>query len=222
VPHYFFGTDSTNGNSFIEVACFAIGTRILTALGEMPVEDLRERMLVPSLAQARLMRVEWVGHRQVNCAAHPRPQDVWPVRISAHAFGPDRPHRDVLLSPDHAVALPDDRGGAVLIPVRHLVNGATIVQERRDSIDYFHVELKCHGVLLVEGLGAESYLDTGNRSAFANGGAAAMAHPDFAAGVSDRDACAPRVVSGPELARARARLAPPHLTAATISSLRAR
>ena len=36
---------------------------------------------------------------------------------------------------------------------------------------YWHVELAAHTVLYAEGVPAESYLDTGNRGAFANGGA---------------------------------------------------
>ena len=96
------------------------------------------------------------------------------MRIAAHAFGPDAPHDDLLLSPDHAVALSDGSGGAVLVAARYLVNGATVVQECRDSISYYHVELEQHGVLLAEGLATESYLDTGNRDAFANEGAVVL------------------------------------------------
>ena len=169
-PHFRFGLDPSNIDVFVELACFASGTRILTAAGEVAVEAVRVGMLVPSLAHRRLLRVVWVGHRRVNCATHPRPQQVWPVRIAAHAFGPDRPHRELFVSPDHAVGLPDGRGGMVLIPARYLVNGATIVQEFRDRICYYHIELESHGVVVAEGLGAESYLDTGNRAAFANGG----------------------------------------------------
>jgi collagen type I/II/III/V/XI/XXIV/XXVII alpha len=42
------------------------------------------------------------------------------------------------------------------------------VQVAVDAVTYFHVELPRHDVLLAEGLAAESYLDTGNRSVFAN------------------------------------------------------
>ncbi len=38
------------------------------------------------------------------------------------------------------------------------------------GVAYYHIELENHGVLLAEGLPAESYLDTGNRSSFVNGG----------------------------------------------------
>ena len=77
------------------------------------------------------------------------------------------------MSPDHAVLvdgalIPD----GVLIPARLLVNGASIVRETRlTKIRYFHVELDRHSILFSEGLPSESYLDTGNRSFFQNGGA---------------------------------------------------
>ncbi len=71
-----------------------------------------------------------------------------------------------MLSPDHAVFVDD-----VLVPVRHLINGSTIVQEPVAEVTYYHVELATHDVILAEGLPCESYLDTGNRAVFVNGGA---------------------------------------------------
>jgi len=47
----------------------------------------------------------------VDCALHPQPKKVWPVRVSAEALGPGRPHVDLFLSPDHAVYVNE-----VLIP----------------------------------------------------------------------------------------------------------
>ena len=149
------------------VACFAEGTRILTGRGEVAVDALRVGATVPTLSGAT-RTVRWIGHRRIDCRRHPRPAEVWPVRVSAHAFGVRRPRRDLLLSPDHAVLT-----SGVLIPIRYLVNGASVAQEKVDTVTYWHVELDRHDVLLAEGLAAESYLDTGNRSAFANGGAAA-------------------------------------------------
>jgi hypothetical protein len=104
-----------------------------------------------------------------------------------------------MLSPDHAVF-----SGAVLIPVRYLVNGASVVQEEADSVVYFHVELPAHDVILAEGMPTESFLDTGNRGAFENGGSCVSLHADFALQVWEAEACAPLVVGGPVLAAARA------------------
>jgi hypothetical protein len=126
---------------------------------------------------------------------------VWPVRVRRHAFGPDTPCRDLWLSPDHAVFT-----GGVLIPVRYLVNGASIAQEARDAVTYWHVELATHDVILAEGLACESYLDTGNRGAFAHGGPVVQMHPDFALGIWQTQACAPLVTHGAPLHRARAGL----------------
>ena len=61
-------------------------------------------------------------------------------------------------------------------------------------------------MLLAEGLPAETYLDTGNRAAFANGGAIADLHPDFAWREWEARACAPLVLDGPRLLRLRRRL----------------
>jgi hypothetical protein len=34
------------------------------------------------------------------------------------------------------------------------------------AVEYFHVELRTHSILLAKGLPSESYLDTGNRGFF--------------------------------------------------------
>jgi hypothetical protein len=120
----------------------------------------------------------------IDCRRHRRPHEVFPVRVQAYAFGPGVTHRDLLVSPDHALFL-----DGVLIPARYLCNGTTIRQEAVAAVSYFHIELEQHDVLLAEGLPAESYLDTGNRDAFADGGitsddegaAPAMAHAELPA-----------------------------------------
>jgi hypothetical protein len=67
-----------------------------------------------------------------------------------------------------------------LIPARMLVNGRSIILDRSiTSYSYYHIELEQHGILLAEGLAAESYLDTGNRGNFSNAETAAL-RPDFA------------------------------------------
>jgi hypothetical protein len=45
---------------------------------------------------------------------------------------------------------------------------------------YWHVEPARHDVILAEDLPCESYLDSGNRCAFANGGDVVEMHRDFA------------------------------------------
>lgn len=184
----------------LDAACFAQGTRIATPGGAVPVESLRAGDLVRTLSGAA-RPVRWVGHRRVDCQRHPKPEQVWPIRVQAHAFAPGQPARALHLSPDHAVWV-----GGTLIPIRYLANGASIAQAPRPAVTYFHVELDTHDVLLAEGLPAESFLDTGNRGAFENGGAPLRLHPDFARAAWSARACAPLAVEGPEVARAHARL----------------
>jgi hypothetical protein len=190
-----------NGGVLIQAApCFSEGTRLLREDGPAAVEALRvgDRLRT---ASGGVRTIRWIGHRAVDCRRHPRPEAVWPVRIRAGAFGPGLPHTDLVLSPDHAVF-----AEGVLIPAHRLVNGRTVVQERRDAVTYWHVELERHDVVLAEGLPCESYLDTGNRGAFANGPGAIQLHPDFSALAWEADACAPLVVTGEAVERVRALL----------------
>jgi hypothetical protein len=191
---------SQTGSDTAIVACFAEGTRIATDHGDIAVEALAAGMQVRS-AFGGCVAVVWLGHRRTDCRRHPRPHDVWPVRIQPGAFGSAMPARELWLSPDHAVFV-----DGVLIPVRYLVNGRSIAQVPMETVTYWHVELPSHDVVLAEGLPCESYLDTGNRSAFANGGAMAMLHPDFALQVWQASACADLVRDGARLAAARRRL----------------
>ncbi|MBN9507585.1 MAG: Hint domain-containing protein, partial [Alphaproteobacteria bacterium] len=199
------GTGSTPGSTTSVVSithtfdpCFVTGTQIATEAGEVAVEALRPGMRVRTGASTR--PVVWVGRRRVDLHRHADPAAVAPIRILAHAFGRNRPRRALWLSPDHAVFV-----AGVLIPIRCLVNGATIAREDRAAVVYHHVELDRHDVLLAEGLSVESYLDTGNRSAF-DGAAALTLHPDFAPRRWDVDACAPLLTGGPIVAAVRVRL----------------
>jgi hypothetical protein len=78
-----------------------------------------------------------------------------------------------------------------------------VLQQQAARATYWHVELDRHNVILAAGLPCESYLDTGNRGAFANGGAVVQVHPDFALRVWQARACAPLVLDGPLLVAAK-------------------
>lgn len=188
----------SNGTTYTP-PCFAEGTRILTARGEVLVEDLvvGDAALTVS-GEAR--PVIWIGHRRVKVSGHPRSREVAPVRIRAGAFGERLPARDLRLSPGHAVYVE-----GVLIPAVCLVNGATIMQDEVERVRYFHVELESHDVLLAEGLPCESYLDDGNRSSFSNAGEAVALLGRLDPQSWD-NAYAPWVGAGPQLAEANARL----------------
>jgi hypothetical protein len=176
------------------VACFAKGTRIQTDHGPVPVEMLQDGDRIRTALDDSYLPVTWIGHRVIDCTRHPRPKQVWPVRIAAGAFGRGQPVRDLWLSPDHAVYV-----NGVLIPVKYLVNGANITQVPRAEMAYYHIELTRHDVVLAEKLPTESYLPGADRSVFTNSGGAVALHPDMSSLVWEAEGCAPLVVTGPEL-----------------------
>jgi hypothetical protein len=69
-----------------------------------------------------------------------------------------------------------------------------------------HVEVEAHDVVLAKGLPAESYLDTGDRTHFANGGVVATLYSSFASLTREASGCARLVVTGPIMAKLRRRL----------------
>jgi uncharacterized repeat protein (TIGR03803 family) len=183
-----------------QVSCYRRGTRIATATGDRTVESLAAGDTVLT-ASGETRPIKWIGRRNVDCRRHPRPEKVWPVRVSAGAFGDGIPHRDLWLSPDHAVFVDD-----VLIPIKYLVNGVTIDQVPGDEVTYYHIELAQHDVLLAEGLPAESYLDTGDRRDFENGGGPVFLRPDFSVRMWEAMGRAPLILNGQILEAVRRRV----------------
>ena len=192
-------TTSFTGSGGI-TACFSAGTRITTPTGPVAIEDLQVGDVVITLDGGHAPII-WLGHRSLQCGRHPRPHDVQPVRVRQGAFGA-APGRDLWLSPDHAIFVDD-----VLVPVRYLENGATIRQEEADHVTYWHIELARHAVIWAEGLPCETYLDTGNRHAFVEGGPSVQLQPEFARAVWNREGCARLVTDNAELSGTRQRLA---------------
>ncbi len=177
----------------VESVCFASGTLIRTVRGDVAVEDLSVGDLVVTATDER-RPIRWLGHRTVDCRRHENQQAVLPVRISAGAFGPGRPERDLYVSPGHSVCVTvlDE----VLIPASTLINGATVAQVEVDEVTYWHVELDSHDILVANGLPAESFNDVGNRAFFVESQMVALdVLPDAAANAMEAT-CRPFVDGG--------------------------
>ena len=199
-------------NNFVEfvsndltstVVCFASGTLIRTPHGDVPVEALQVGDHVLTTSEAR-RPIRWLGHRRFPRAfggASSRKHEV--VRIAAHAFGPDRPSQDLVVSPGHSICV--DLIGEVLIPAMTLVNGATVVRALLDEVTLWHVELDSHDVLIANNLPAESYLAMGNRGFFEEAGATLESFEEGAT-KTYADFCRPVAVDGPIAAFVRTRL----------------
>jgi hypothetical protein len=197
-PGSHFAVSDSGGNTVIDgpLTCFLAGTHVLTDRGEVPVNAiLADDIVITANGQPR--RVRWVGHRRLDLRRHRAPDLAQPILIRTNAFADNVPHRDLRVSPDHALLLDD-----ALIPARLLINGASILREtHHQTVTYYHIELETHDILLAEALPAESYLDTGNRGVFENADEPLILHPDFADAQRQRVAasCRPFVDSPEEV-----------------------
>ena len=185
------------------VVCFATSTLIRTASGDVAVEDLQVGDIAVTSSGAH-RPIRWIGHRRLDCRRRPRPHEALPVRITAHAFGENRPARDLMVSPGHALCI--DIVGEVLIPAAALVNGTTIRQEKVDEVTYWHVELDRHDILLAENMMAESYFDMGNRPFFAESAVTALVASPDAPVSTHADFCRPFHMAGALVEVVRAQL----------------
>jgi hypothetical protein len=179
--------------STVPNSCLAAGTWLATEDGERAVEDLRLGDRVRT-ATGELAPIVFLGYRRVDCRRHPRPAEVWPVRIMAGAFGPCRPRLDLYLSPNQAILA---LGG--LVPVRCLIDHDLIVQEPVAVITWVRVALPKPGILLAEGLPVEALNSPEVSRDFDNGGDVLSLHPDFWSVARDVDRNVPLVVSGRRL-----------------------
>jgi hypothetical protein len=198
-PDALSGIDITS-----DIPCFAAGTRILAATGEVLVEDICPGDVLITVRDNGpvTQKVVWTGRRAIDLRRHPAAELVRPIHIRAGAIALGLPERDLRLSPEHAIYL-----GGNLFTAMSLVNGTTITQEQNTThVTYHHIELESHDVLLAEGLPCESFLDTGNKTMFENISGITTLHPDFRPG-PDAMFCAPLVRDGAALDAIRATLA---------------
>ena len=150
--------------------CFAKGTAILTPDGEVPVESLKIGDMVVTLSGAA-RPIKWIGISKFDAEDQVHQMDISaPVLIRQDAIADGLPHRDLMVSPLHAIYFADDGAGKpVLIPAYSLLNGSTIMLCRDiPSMDYFHIELTTHDVVFAEGLTAETFLANKQRNEFIN------------------------------------------------------
>ena len=135
--------------------CFVSNTLILTPQGEVKIDDLRIGDLVTTVT-GETKPIKWIAKlRFEKQHAKTWRHDVRPVRIAKDALGEGMPRRDLYLSQSHMVYL-----GGMLISAASLLNGKTIavVHPEGELLEYFHLELDSHRVVLAEGAPCESLL----------------------------------------------------------------
>ncbi len=194
------GGAGTITGTITDTACYRRGTLILTDRGELPVEVLAigDRVMTAS-GVAR--PIKWIGRRSYGGRFVIGRTDILPICIKAGALDDNVPWRDLWISPHHAMFIDD-----VLIEARDLLNGVSIVQARSvDKVEYFHVELKTHDVIVAEGALSETFIDDDSRGMFHNAHEYQSLYPDVAALAPQY--CAPRLDDGYEVEAARQRIA---------------
>jgi hypothetical protein len=188
----------------VHTACYCAGTLIRTGRGDASVETLEIGDEVMT-ASGALRPIKWIGRRSYGRRFIMGRKDILPVCIKAGALAENVPARDLWISPHHAMFFADERGG-LLIEAKDLVNGSSIVQAQSvDKLEYFHIELDSHDVIIAEGALSETFLDDDSRGMFHNA-------QDYDALYGDEERapaqyCALRLDEGYEVEAVRQRLA---------------
>ena len=94
----------------------------------------------------------------------------------------------------------------MLIEAKDLVNGVSILQaESVEQVEYLHIELETHDVIIAEGALSETFIDDDSRFMFHNAHEYAVLYP--AAVTPPAQYCAPRLDGGYEVEAIRRRIA---------------
>ena len=152
------GIDSTQ----FDVLCFAAGTMIATPDGQRDVADIRANGKVLT-AEGLTRQVKAITSRHLSPLALWRETRLRPVLIRAGALGQGLPHRDLRVSRQHRILVASRIARRlfgqteVLVPAIHLTGLPGIsIDMAATPVDYHHLVLERHEVLLANGCPAES------------------------------------------------------------------
>jgi hypothetical protein len=187
--------------------CYCAGTLIATERGAIAVEGLEighRLMTVAGVARP----IKWIGRSSYSGRVATGRTDILPVCIKAGALADDVPSRDLWISPNHAMYFKDEHGEGALIEAKDLVNSLSIVQAQSvEQLEYFHVELETHDVIVAEGALAETFIGDDDRARFHNAHEYWRLYPEAASeAAAPARYCAPRLESGYQLEAVQRRL----------------
>lgn len=157
--------------------CFTSGTKILTQLGEIAVENLKVGDYIFTKDNG-FQQLRWIGRKKFDRVDLSRFDKLRPIRIAAGALGNETPEVDLLVSPQHRILAKSKIAQRmfgteeVLVAAKHLLSldGVEIANDVED-VEYFHLLFNQHEILIANGAEAES-LYTGAEAMKAVGSAA--------------------------------------------------
>ena len=118
-----------------QTLCFLSGTHILTEKGEIAIENLQIGDKIKT-AEGKLEPIKWIGKQTRYPHEISNPLRSHPILIKAGALGNNLPHRDLYVSPDHAMFFE-----GLLINAGALVNDISIIKtEPKEIFTYYHIE----------------------------------------------------------------------------------
>ena len=139
------------------VPCFTRGTRISLLGGTKQVEDLKVGDVLITQGGGT-EKVKAVLTHEIDLRT-PKNEKHKPVLLQAGCFGPDRPARALLVSPQHRILMREDATGElVLVPAKALIarSGVRVANGKR-SITYFQIVCAQHSVISSEAFWTESF-----------------------------------------------------------------
>ena len=127
----------------------AAGTMILTARGEVAIEDLRvgERIITRDCG---MMELRAISRRKIDAIA--------PVRIRPDSLGLGRPDRDVVVAPGQHVYLRDWRAEtlfgaeAALVPAWRMMDGTFVSELEPQALVVFELHFDEDHILYANGM----------------------------------------------------------------------
>lgn len=157
-----FVTGTATFENIEEIVCFTPGTRILTPMGEVAVENLREGDQVVTRDNG-LQTIRWAGRKHVSGRDLMVRPELRPILIKQGALGPNQPERDMMVSPSHRMLLVSEQAELlfeereVLVAAKHLVHLDGVEQIDVVGVDYIHFLCDNHEVVLADGAWSESF-----------------------------------------------------------------
>ena len=144
-----------------DIPCFVDGAMVVTPDGPLAIEKLRAGDLVCTVDHGP-QRIKWAGKwptTELEMAFFPQ---LRPIKIAKGALGPGVPDADLIVSPQHRIAIASPFSALyfataeVFVTAKSLVNGTTIVPAIGTVPTYRHLLFDRHEVLTVNGTAVES------------------------------------------------------------------